>query len=397
MSSGKAMGRFELPQQCKGITRRGSRCSINSAKAVIGNEGHDLAAPLRAGCSYCRAHLPSLVAKPCAVEDALIFFLDFETSGLDIFSDHIVEFGLLCENGECFSTVCCPPVMTPGPHVHGISNEELCLGPPFVIAFARMVHFIECLLLVSIDSEDESSEDGELPTTRFKEQVEVILVAHNGYKFDFPFLLSECQRNCLDWAKVVADWKLVDTLDVVKSIDAEVYGGCQKLQCLLQKTDCCNLQAHRALDDCRALQAVVQHLAEYHGVSAWRLLRRFLFSVDVLSTHAHLTVLCAVVLVQGTMSRQKYTLERLDGAAKDAQEREEKNLSEMITTLLGTQKESLGSQGVKICCKVAPNSDGRLKGTTQIPFAWSFTGYGYEHSGDQIFVSDARQEMSSHF
>ena len=74
--------------------------------------------------------------------------------------------------------------MTPGPHVHGISNEELCLGPPFVIAFARMVHFIECLLLVSIDSEDESSEDGELPATHFKEQVEVILVAHNGYKFD---------------------------------------------------------------------------------------------------------------------------------------------------------------------------------------------------------------------
>ena len=89
------MGRFEIPKQCKGITRRGSRCSINSGKAVIGNEGQDLAAPLRAGCEYCRAHLPTLVAKPCQVEDALIFFLDFETSGLDIFSDHIVEFGLL--------------------------------------------------------------------------------------------------------------------------------------------------------------------------------------------------------------------------------------------------------------------------------------------------------------
>ena len=98
-SSGRAMGRFELPQQCKGITRRGSRCSINSAKAVIGSEGQDVAAPLRAGCEYCRAHLPTLVAKPCQVEDALVFYLDFETSGLDIFTDHIVEFGLLCETG----------------------------------------------------------------------------------------------------------------------------------------------------------------------------------------------------------------------------------------------------------------------------------------------------------
>ena len=89
------MRRFEIPKQCKGITRRGSRCSINSGRPVIGSEGQDLAAPLRVGCEYCRAHLPTLVAKPCQVEDALVFHLDFETSGFDIFSDHIVELGRL--------------------------------------------------------------------------------------------------------------------------------------------------------------------------------------------------------------------------------------------------------------------------------------------------------------
>ena len=107
------------------------------------------------------------------------------------------------------------------------------------------------MLLISVES-DDSSEEGELPLVHFKERSpDVVLVAHNGYKFDFPFLLSECHRNSLDWGTVLAEWKLVDTLDIVKAINPEVYGGCQKLQCLLQKTNCRQLQAHRALDCCR--------------------------------------------------------------------------------------------------------------------------------------------------
>ena len=95
--------------------------------------------PLRRGCDYCLAHLPVLVTEQTAWDastDVLLFYLDFETSGLDIFADHIVEFGMLCESGECFSTVCNPPVLTPGPHVHGIDNEELLAGPAFEEAFA---------------------------------------------------------------------------------------------------------------------------------------------------------------------------------------------------------------------------------------------------------------------
>ena len=74
-------------------------------------------------------------------------------------------------------------------------------------------------------------EDDELVPLRFKESPsEVVPVAHNGYKFDFPFLLSECQRNGLDWGEVSKSWRFVDTLDIVRAIDLEVFGGCQKLQ-----------------------------------------------------------------------------------------------------------------------------------------------------------------------
>ena len=93
------MARFDVPQQCKGITRRGTRCSISSRSSIVGNDGRDLALPLKLGCDYCLAHLPVLVPMPCFVRDALILYLDFETSGLDIFSDYIVEFGVLSEKG----------------------------------------------------------------------------------------------------------------------------------------------------------------------------------------------------------------------------------------------------------------------------------------------------------
>lgn len=240
------MARFVTPHQCHGVTRRGKRCTISSRSSFVGGDGRDLARPLRNGCDYCLAHLQALVSTPCAVADALVLYLDFETSGLDIFEDHIVEVGLLCASGECFSTVCCPPIMTPGPHVHGIPDEELVLGPSFPQAFKRMTEFVDALLLISVQSDDSS--DDEVPPLCFKDSPpEVVLVAHNGYKFDFPFLLSECYRNSVRWDEI-ASWRFVDTLDLVRTIDVEVVGGCQKLQCLLRGADVRELQAHRALD-----------------------------------------------------------------------------------------------------------------------------------------------------
>jgi len=94
---------------------------------------------------------------------------------------HIVESGVLSEHGECFSTVCCPPVLAPGPHVHSIVNDELLAGPSFSDAFRRMVSFVDALLFNSVQS-DSSSED-ELAPTRFKDYPpEIVVVAHNGIK-----------------------------------------------------------------------------------------------------------------------------------------------------------------------------------------------------------------------
>ena len=60
---------------------------------------------------------------------------------------------------------------------------------------------------------------------------EIVIVAHNGMKFDFPFLCSKCYRNEIELERFV-HWRFVDTLDIVRALDGEVYGGCVKLQCL---------------------------------------------------------------------------------------------------------------------------------------------------------------------
>ena len=39
-----------------------------------------------------------------------VFWLDFETSGLDVVAKHIVEIGVLENESAAFQTVVCPPI-----------------------------------------------------------------------------------------------------------------------------------------------------------------------------------------------------------------------------------------------------------------------------------------------
>ena len=127
-----------------------------------------------------------------------------------------------------------------------------------------------------------------------KDSPEEVIIAHNGIKFDFPMLCSECIRNDLCLSSL-GKWRFVDTLHVFRSIDPDVYGGCAKLQCLrhtLASKD--TLQAHRALDDCIALKSVLSTAAELLGLSVFDLLRPFISELDVDSTCNNLSVLVGV-------------------------------------------------------------------------------------------------------
>ena len=87
---------------------------------------------------------------------------------------------------------------------------EVAQGPSFGMVWCRFVSFVETLqrLLVT-DESDSDYEDApvvlpfEIPT--------VILAAHNGIKFDYPMILSECQRHGCN-RESLEDWLFVDIL-----------------------------------------------------------------------------------------------------------------------------------------------------------------------------------------
>ena len=89
---------------------------------------------------------------------------------------------------------------------------------------------------------------------------------------------------------VMAAWSYVDTLDVLTATDCE----CRKLQCAFRAftgPPHPGLRAHRALDDCIALAAVIRRISGSLGVTPWMLLRPFATRLDEASTRAGLSAL----------------------------------------------------------------------------------------------------------
>ena len=253
--------------------------------------------PLKRGARHCLFHACLFSIKPAALGDAVTVFIDLETTGLSVLSDHIVEIGAIDAEGVVFTTVVNPLVTSNGLAVHGISDAELLEGPTFPEAFRRLVYFLESLAdnAFSTDSEDSSVEltqEPRLPHVREKSP-DVLIVAHNGIKFDFPFLLSQCYR-CRIPLDFFAKLKYVDTLNVVRAIDGQLYGGCMKLQCMLSQLGKngegnTNLRAHRALDDAILLKDVVNNIAHKIGVSTHTLLSVFSHELDLGTSVAQLS------------------------------------------------------------------------------------------------------------
>ena len=115
--------------------------------------------------------------------------------------NNIVEIGLLDDAGVRFQTVVRPPVFVEGPAVHGISNEELAQGPDFAEAFARMRAFIEYLLDMTVDASGQ----------RLLQRPVALIAAHNGCRFDIPFLASELYKKSMSFF-ASGTWRYVSLL-----------------------------------------------------------------------------------------------------------------------------------------------------------------------------------------
>ena len=174
------MRQYKSPVQCTGVTRAGRRCGITSEPSrLLDDRGNNVNEPLLLGARHCRFHLQLFCTKPADNVDCLLFFLDFETSGLDVVGHHIVEMGVLCENGACFSTVVCLPELSEEVPVHGISNEELLQGPSFADAFHRMHRFCRNLVEMALTDGDSSADEAAAVSLR-EDPPRILVCAHNG-------------------------------------------------------------------------------------------------------------------------------------------------------------------------------------------------------------------------
>ena len=257
-----------------------------------------MAEPLQRGGAYCRIHARPFVTHTVegVIGSAIVLFLDLETTGVDVSSDHIVE--LACCHapsdphigGAVFSTVVRATAEDTAAHVHGITQREIAAAPAFSIAWARFLEFVDHLQRIAVhEHSDSECEPEACPTMLSPELPTVLLAAHNGHRFDFAVLLFELLRHGMCWGPL-EQWLFVDTLAVVQAVGVSTLGGCAKLQCLV-RGHCQGLQAHRALDDCIALRAVVQGVAESYGIRTLDLLTPLVVRLDIAASAAQVSTL----------------------------------------------------------------------------------------------------------
>ena len=277
--------------RCHGITKGGRRCTITARSTMKDAAGRFVGLPLALGAPCCLYHAVLFTTYPAELPDAVVVFLDLETDSLDPLSGNFVEIGALVGGSRAaFSTVVNPGCRgtREADAVHVISPEELEQSPCFVEAFQRLDQFLR-FASVSVLASDSDSDDEAAPPTAMKPDLAIALVAHNALRFDYPFLPAECLRAGLG-ASTMSHWFFVDTMELLRSTNFA--GECKKLQCSFRVcSGPSRLQAHRALDDCIALEAVVEFVSARMGVTPLNLLRCFARRMDEPATIAQLGAL----------------------------------------------------------------------------------------------------------
>ena len=230
----------KLHRRCDGVAAHGGRCSIDASSKMRDRNGHLVAEPLAKGCAKCRLHLELLATAPVELptREALLVHVDLETTGLNPLEDEIVEIGAVSHScGSCFATTV-RPMRVPDdnePTVHGIGADELLSSPSFKDAFLRFAAFLDNLAdnAVKTASESDSSQpQAECQMLRLRSPApRILLAAHNGRKFDFPFMASEAFRCGISlWRFETLTY--VDTMALGTKAATILGTGCVKLQCL---------------------------------------------------------------------------------------------------------------------------------------------------------------------
>lgn len=301
-----------VAMRCVGVTRAGRRCTLTADSNLRDDAGRLVAGPLRRGGPFCVFHaMPcqTIAAAPPGDSIVLVFFLDLETTGIDVGLDRVVEIAATQAVGSS-ETVGVSFATTvhversifeargmEAIKVHGISAEESAQSPSFPEAWSRFVAFVADIINMTLEvsssssGEEATGDAGRREARPAERPPSVLVAAHNGIRFDFAVLLFECYRHRLSFSNL-GDWFIVDTLSLLRAVGANEDGHCLKLQCMTQKMHRGQgLRAHRALDDCIALRSVLDLAAARLDCSLQDLLLKFVRKIDIEGSLAQVSTL----------------------------------------------------------------------------------------------------------
>ena len=183
----------------------------------------------------------------------LVVAIDFETTGFSPARDRVVQVGAVAESSsgalifELNELVHTPvQIQARAQEIHGISNADLCDRPGFGAVFRQLMGQVD----------DARRQSG----TSSGSEPKVLLVAHNGFRFDFRMLIYEMSRHGLPLQALrERGVHLCDTYRAACQVNGR-RAGANTLSALYQTVTGQEMQcAHDALADCRALVRIASH------------------------------------------------------------------------------------------------------------------------------------------
>jgi DNA polymerase-3 subunit alpha (Gram-positive type) len=126
----------------------------------------------------------SAIARPTPYR---VVFYDLETTGLNPYHDHVIEMAVCDTTGRAFtSLIACPVPLSPRiTEITGLRTVDLAGAPEPLSVAEKLFEFIY----------------GE-PTAAASSTTTTILVGHNAYGFDRPFLTSWLERIGVEQSRV---------------------------------------------------------------------------------------------------------------------------------------------------------------------------------------------------
>ena len=185
-----------------------------------------------------------------------VFFIDFETTGLNPYHDEIIEFAIKQKDTENFisnvvrpnKTKVIPPKIT---EITNITND-------MVFSNLSITSINACELIFTFLKENYSGEGF------------IYLIAHNGIPFDFVILKTLIKTYAnnidndvknIDLFDIYPKIRFIDSLDVSRKLVKDLYSYSQKNLCRV--FNIVQENAHRAFGDVDDLNKVYNAVIKY--------------------------------------------------------------------------------------------------------------------------------------